>query len=113
MWGKTAENYSRENPRSQVGTENLIYISASVGIRTGVLEVESEARHTNLELAYFDIKIPMEDQKQELLPLNEIKLQDNEKKTFEEVLCLFMIEKNLILLFHINQYGHKKQFNYS
>ena len=89
------------------------YISASVGIRTGVLEVESEARHTNLELAYFDIKIPMEDQKQELLPLNEIKLQDNEKKTFEEVLCLFMIEKNLILLFHINQYGHKKQFNYS
>ena len=33
--GKTQENYSRENPRSQVGTENPSPYSALVGFKPG------------------------------------------------------------------------------
>ena len=42
---KTPENYSRENPRSQVGTENPIHIVPPVGFEPGSPEVEGEARH--------------------------------------------------------------------
>ena len=55
MWEETPDNYSRENPRSQEGTENPIHImySAPGGIWTGVLEVvEGKVRHHNTNLMW-------------------------------------------------------------
>ena len=44
--GKTPKQYSRENPRNQVGTENPIHIVPSMGFEPWSLEVEGDVRYS-------------------------------------------------------------------